>query len=263
MASSLDGASVSGSAVSDRDEELSRSDLSLSEVTEECTRLVGAAASPLLPMPQTGDWVEYELVDSQGLAVQGEAGGYRLGCLPEQTPANWTFPVDACIRESRCGEVRAPRSTAPGEATVRVRLVRHNPRLMLSDGSTLDVLVPGTNLKQAQRGFTVFHAEDGNVARLTVAAAGELTLREEALLRLKVGEEGHVTGPCGKEYTLRVDHVARLEDVSLFSDGELWKLCLQVPVGSFEHVRLGQEGGCNFRSSRLLLDAATPPRGVQ
>ena len=197
----------------------------LSDDLEEPARLLSSPSSVLLPHPKPGDWVRYFYVDSQ-CSEMGLARSERLS-------SELQGPLGDCLRSMRLGEVRAVKGTDK-----RIKLTGHVPRHHLELGGFLDILELKASHKRPLAGMTVFAREDETETRHEIPVSGASTSLQEALLLLKVGERARYTLQ-DEAKVLEVLHAARLEDISLFGDGSLWKLSLKAPLGSFECPRLG------------------------
>jgi len=206
----------------------------------EKARLMSASSSPLLPLPTSGDWVEYEFVDATSRPQGSGIYAYRLGDKPTfQTKDVWSVEVEECLQQMRPGEIKAFKC-ALGQSPVRIHLKSHVKRHVLSGGHTLDVKSESQNMKQATLGSVVFYSIDDVSRRMTLDAPPTADAVGEALLTLKVGELGLLTlAGAAQKQTISVLHVSTYEDVSPLSDGSLLKLTLDSPLGGFECPRPG------------------------
>lgn len=203
-------------------------------------RLMSSSSSPLIPAPNTGDWVEYELVDASCSPQGSNTLSYRLGEQPAFTTKDvWSPEVEECLKQMHLGEVKAFKSKTLS-TSVRLHLRRHIPRHALSGGATLDVESEHQNMKRASVGSVVFYSMDGIDTRKVVESAQPADAISESLLLLKVGDRGTLTLPDEEGHrVLAVRHISTYEDISPLSDGSLLKLSLDVPAGSFECARPG------------------------
>lgn len=211
------------------------------EDEKDSPRVMTEPHSLFLSHPKSGDWVEFETVDTSGNSTGDSPYKCRLGaCSDCVVPNIESEDLQEYLSQIRLGETKVFLSKTDGQP-LRLCLTRHCPRYILSCGATLDIKEESHSTRKARKGCVAFYSIDGgHMSRRCIQESDIPDAVIESLLLMKVGEEATLC-LCEEQVgrTLVLHRTSFYEDISPLKDASLWMLSIDSPPGSFEYARPG------------------------